>query len=134
MLSNTYTTAGIDDIGEHLLDIKAPLYTAPKQRKEVAVDPKLFDGYVGRYQIDPDFSLTVTREGNHLFVQATGQPRYEVFAESEKDYFFKMVDAQITFETDIHGHATGLVLHQDGDSHGIRIGDGPATPKAPNIH
>jgi len=131
VLSNAYTTAGIDDIGQHLLDIKYPLYAAPKQRKEVAVDPKLFEGYVGRFQIDPDFILTVTQEGNHLFVQATGQPRYEVFAEGEKDYFFKIVDAQITFETDIHGRATGLVLHQDGDSHGTRIDDLPATSKGP---
>ena len=92
---------------------------------------QLFEGYVGRFQIDPDFILTVTQEGNHLFVQATGQPRYEVFAEGEKDYFFKIVDAQITFETDIHGRATGLVLHQDGDSHGTRIDDLPATSKGP---
>ena len=54
------------------------------------------------------------REGNQLFVQATGQPKFELFPESERDYFLKVVDAQITFETDGPGRTTGLVLHQGG--------------------
>ncbi|HKV04107.1 MAG TPA: serine hydrolase [Candidatus Acidoferrales bacterium] len=85
------------------------------ERKEVAVDPKLFDGYVGSYQLAPNFVLTVTREGDRLFVQATGQPKFEVFPEGDREYFYKVVDAQITFVTDSQGHATGLVLHQGGD-------------------
>ncbi len=81
VLSNAETTAGVDDIGRHLLDPQVPLLPAPKQHKETAVDPKLFDGYAGRYELAPTFILTVTREGDHLFVQATGQPKFEVFAE-----------------------------------------------------
>ena len=114
VLSNAETTAGVDDIGMHLLDPKAPLQPPPTQHKELAVDPKLFDGYVGRYELAPTFILAVTREGDHLFVQATGQPKFEVFPESPKDYFLKVVDAQITFETDAAGRATALVLHQNG--------------------
>ncbi len=86
----------------------------PKEHKEVAVDPKLFDGYVGSYQLAPSFILTVTRQGDHLFVQATGQANFEVFAEGERDYFYKVVDAQITFVTNAEGRATGLILHQNG--------------------
>jgi len=71
-LSNTSTTTGVDDIGRHLLDAKFPLSQPPKQHTQVAVDPKRFDGYVGRYELTPTFILTVTREGNQLFVQATG--------------------------------------------------------------
>jgi hypothetical protein len=37
-----------------------------------------------------------------------------VFAEGPKDFFYKAVDAQITFETDDQGRATALVLHQNG--------------------
>jgi hypothetical protein len=58
--------------------------------------------------------LTVTREGDHLFTQATGQPKFEVFPESDKDFFLKVVDAQLTFETDSQGKATDLILHQNG--------------------
>jgi len=92
------------------------------ERKEINVDPKVFGGYVGRYQLAPDFIISVTQEGDHLFVQATGQPKFEVFAESERDYFLKVVDARITFVTDSHGRATELILHQGGlDQHAKRL-------------
>ena len=87
----------------------------PKEHKEVAVDPRILDNYVGSYELAPNFILTVTREGDHLFTQATGQGKVEVFPESDRDFFLKVVDAQITFETDSQGKATGLVLHQGGD-------------------
>jgi CubicO group peptidase (beta-lactamase class C family) len=114
VLSNTFTAAGIDDIGMHLLDPHAPLLPPPKEHKEIAVDPKLFDRYVGQYQLAPNFILTVTREGDMLMTQATGQPKVQIFPESEREFFLKVVDAQITFETDSTGRATGLVLHQNG--------------------
>ena len=114
VLSNAETLAGVDDIGQHLLDSNAPLWQPPKEHKQVAVDPKVFDGYVGQYQLAPEFVLTITRDGTQFFVQATGQPKLEIFPESERDYFLKAVDAQITFETDSQGRATTLVLHQNG--------------------
>lgn len=114
VLSNAETQAGVDDIGQHLLNANAPLWQAPKGHTQIAVDPKIFDGYVGQYQLAPTFIITVTREGSQFFVQATGQPKLEIFAEGERDYFLKVVDAQITFETDNQGKATGLTLHQNG--------------------
>jgi CubicO group peptidase (beta-lactamase class C family) len=93
----------------------------PKEHKEVAIDPKILDNYVGSYELAPNFILTVTREGDHLFTQATGQKKVEVFPESDHDFFLKVVDAQITFETDSQGKATGVVLHQGGDHPARRI-------------
>ncbi|MGO8817000.1 MAG: serine hydrolase [Terriglobia bacterium] len=114
VLSNTSTASGGDDIGMHLLDSHAPLMPAPKEHKEITVDPKVFDGYVGKYQLAPNFILTITREGDQLFAQATGQPKFQIFPESQRDFFLKVVDAQITFETDSSGRATSLTLHQNG--------------------
>jgi CubicO group peptidase (beta-lactamase class C family) len=114
VLSNTFTAAGVDDIGMHLLDSHAPLLPAPKEHKEIIIDAKIFDGYVGQYQLGPNFILTITREGDQLFAQATGQPKVQVFPESPHDFFLKAVDAQITFETDSTGRATNLTLHQNG--------------------
>ncbi|MGA3185819.1 MAG: serine hydrolase [Bryobacteraceae bacterium] len=121
VLANASTAAGVDDIGLHLLDAKAPLLTgaafaSPKERKAIAVDPKLFDKYVGRYQLAPTFTITITRESDHLFAQATGQPKFELFAEGEKEYFLKVVDAQITFEVDASGVVNQIVLHQGGQN------------------
>jgi len=130
VLSNAATTAGVDDIGQHLLNTSAPLYQPPRERKEIAVDSKLFDGYIGRYQLAPDFILTVTREGDHLFTQATGQPKVELFPESNQDYFLKVVDAQITFVIDSNGRGTELILHQGGrDQHAKRIEGEPPPAK-----
>jgi CubicO group peptidase (beta-lactamase class C family) len=114
VLSNTFTASGVDDIGMHLLDSHVPLMPAPKEHKEITVDPKLFDGYVGQYQLAPNFILTITREGDQLFAQATGQPKFQIFSETPRDFFYKVVDAQITFETDANGRATSLTLHQGG--------------------
>jgi CubicO group peptidase (beta-lactamase class C family) len=120
-LSNTSTDVGVDDIARHLLDPSIPLPNPPKEHKEVKVDPRLFDNYVGNYQLAPNFVLTVTKDQDHLFVQATGQPKFEIFPESDRDYFLKEVDAQITFITDGQGRATELVLHQAGrDPHAKR--------------
>ena len=62
----------------------------------------------------PGVHDVVTREGDQLMAQATGQPSFEVFPESETKFFLKVVDAQIDFIVDAAGVATGLVLHQGG--------------------
>jgi serine-type D-Ala-D-Ala carboxypeptidase/endopeptidase len=114
VLSNTFTPAGVDDIGVHLLDSSSPLLPPAKVRQEVKVDPAVLEQYTGSYQLAPTFVITITREGNQLYAQATGQPRFEIFPESPREFFLKVVDAQITFVVDASGRATGLVLHQNG--------------------
>ena len=114
VLSNMSTARGVDDIGLHVLDQSLPLLSPPAKRTEIAVPPDVVERYVGQYQLAPSFSITVTREGNRLFIQATGQPKFEVFASAERQFFLKAVDAQITFEVDADGRATALVLHQNG--------------------
>jgi hypothetical protein len=58
--------------------------------------------------------IDVSREGEHFYVQLTGQQRLELFASSPREFFLKAVDAQITFDVNDQGRATGLVLHQNG--------------------
>jgi serine-type D-Ala-D-Ala carboxypeptidase/endopeptidase len=120
LLSNASTPAGVDDIGRYLLDASAPLATLaapPKEHSQVSVDPKLFEGYIGKYELVPN-----TRDGDRLFGQATDQPKFEMFPKSDRDYFLKVVDAQITFLTDDKGKATELILHQNGrDQRGKRV-------------
>lgn len=113
-LSNTSTETGVDDIGRHLLDASNPLAEPPKTRVAVAVDPAIYDRYVGIYRLAPEFEIAVTREGASLFVQATGQGRHEIFAENDSQFFLKAVNAQITFNVGADGPATGLTLHQHG--------------------
>lgn len=68
---------------------------------------------------EPDWARHAPfKDSGSLFRQATSQPKVEIFPESDKDYFLKVVDAQITFVTDARGRATELILHQEGaDQH-----------------
>jgi hypothetical protein len=133
VLSNAGTQAGPDDIGRHLLDVELPLLgqqAAPKTRTEVTVDPHVLEKYVGRYQLAPSAVITMTRQGSRMFTQLTGQPAFELFAESEKEFFLKVVDAQLTFETDASANAVAVVLHQNGvDQRAPRIAGEPVVPK-----
>jgi hypothetical protein len=124
VLSNASTPSGIDDIGFHLLNPNAPLANPepPQQRTEIRIDPRLLDNYTGRYQVAPNLIFEITRDGDRLFaqgfVQVTGQPialpKFELFAEGEKNFFVRVSDSQIIFETGPEGRATSLILHKAG--------------------
>ncbi|MCC6162072.1 MAG: serine hydrolase [Acidobacteria bacterium] len=80
----------------------------------VRVDPSIYDGYVGSYQLGPNFILTVTRDGDRLLTQATGQSTIEIFPLSETEFFPKVMEARITFVWGPDGKVTHLVLRQNG--------------------
>ncbi len=82
LLKNTFTP--IEWEGYTPYD-KLPPRPPLKEHKEVAIDPKLLDGYVGRYVFSPDIALVITRgEGTHLFVQENDEPKQELVPESSR--------------------------------------------------
>jgi CubicO group peptidase (beta-lactamase class C family) len=86
----------------------------PRPRKVAKVDPKVFDAYAGRYQVQPKVIATLTREGDRLMIELTDQPKFEVFPESENNFFLKVVDATIRFVKDDKGKVTHMIIHQGG--------------------
>lgn len=121
VLSNLSTVAGVDDIGLHLLDPALPLAPPPKAHTEMALDPAIFDRYVGDYELGPHAVLSIRRQGNQFFAQLTGQPQVQIFAESEREFFLRVVDAQLSFEVGSEGQVPALVLHQGGrDQRAVR--------------
>ncbi len=86
----------------------------PALRTEIALDPKVLDRYVGEYELAPGFTVTIVNEGGRLMSLAPGQPKVELFAESETKFFLRDVDAEIEFVADASGRVTGLVLRQGG--------------------
>jgi hypothetical protein len=111
LLSNAADYDANTALGTHLVNAAYPM---PKLRHEVPVDPAVLAAYAGRYELTPTFVLTVRADGARLFVQATGQDELEAFAESETDFFSRVVNAQITFARPEGGAAPSLVLHQNG--------------------
>jgi hypothetical protein len=103
---------GEDTIAEKLEGEEAEKILA--QRQVADVDPKIYEKYVGEYQLAPGFIITVRTKDNRIFTQATGQQEVEIYPRSETEFFLKVVDAQITFVADQSGSVTGLVLHQGG--------------------
>jgi D-alanyl-D-alanine-carboxypeptidase/D-alanyl-D-alanine-endopeptidase len=116
VLSNS--TNDIDDIGLHLLESKYALakYDAPKERKAISVDSKILEAYVGQYAFTPTIAITITRDGGKLYAQVPEQPKIELVAESETEFFVTEVDAQVTFVKDEKGEVTQLILHQNGQN------------------
>ncbi len=86
----------------------------PKDKTAAEVDVKIYDTYAGKYELAPNVVFTVQRQGDRLMVQLTGQPFFEVFPESETKFFYKVVDAQLTFVKDAPGGVKALILHQNG--------------------
>ena len=126
VLSNSLVPIG--DLALHVFDRGSPLMEEPKDRTEISANPKIYEGYVGRYQLAPKFILTVTATDGQLFTQATGQGKVPAFPESETEFFLKIVDAQITFHTDADGRATSLTLHQNGQHVPAKRLEGEAPP------
>ena len=84
---------------------------------EAKVDPAAYAAYVGKYDYGQGQAiLTVTREGDHLYAQLTGQPRFEIFPRSSTEFFWKVVNAQVTFVKDESGKVTKAVHHQGGQT------------------
>ncbi|WP_394747839.1 serine hydrolase [Spongiimicrobium salis] len=116
VLSNS--NESIDDIGLKLLNPALSLKT-PKKKvvpQIVEVSENVLEQYVGRYELTPTFSITVTKEGKKLFLQATGQPKFEVFPSAQNEFFLTVVEASITFNADSEGKIESLTLHQGGQN------------------
>jgi tetratricopeptide (TPR) repeat protein len=84
------------------------------ESKPVTVDPKVYDTYVGEYQVAPNFVVAVFKEGDKLMTQATGQPKIELLPESETTFSLRVVNAKVTFVRDPQGQVTGIVIQQGG--------------------
>ena len=86
--------------------------TEPKPLAQI--DPKIYDKYVGEYEVSPNEVFSVTRDGDHLFIQTPNHGKAPVFLESETDFFLTMAEERIGFLVDGQGSVTGLVLRHGG--------------------
>ncbi len=110
VLSNS--TESVDDIGMNILDSRIPLR---KIKPFVEVSEKVLDEYAGEYELTPNVVFTISRRSDKLFAQLTGQPRVRVFAESDNKFYYKVVDARLTFNRGVNGKIENLTLLQNGE-------------------
>ncbi len=114
VLANT-ANMRLDEFGEQVTRIALGREVKPPEpRKIIHLDPARLKSYTGYFAMTPEFGLTVSVEKDRLMVQATGQDKFPVFPASKTKFFYKVVDAEITFVPDGKGEIHKLILHQDG--------------------
>ena len=84
-----------------------------EDKTAVKVSNPVLDALVGEYGGETGFKCTITRDNDRLFLKTATQPPVELFAESDKKFFAKVLNAEITFEKDDQGDVTELTLQQD---------------------
>jgi CubicO group peptidase (beta-lactamase class C family) len=114
VMANTASDA-IDPTAERLFQKLAGMNTEPlKFEREVIVDDTTMQRYVGKYQLAPTFIFDVNVVDGKLMVGITNQPTLQVFAKSPTTWFYKVVDAELTFQNEQDGKAQQLELFQNG--------------------
>ncbi|HEX3928429.1 MAG TPA: serine hydrolase [Gemmatimonadales bacterium] len=108
-------SGSIDADGVALLE-GGPLVDPPSADPptEIALPGDSLSRLVGHYALNPQFVLDITRQGDTLFVQATGQSRLALSPVSPTEFFLKSVKAELLFQKDSSGTITGVVLRQNG--------------------
>ncbi|GLR17310.1 serine hydrolase [Portibacter lacus] len=82
---------------------------------KVEIDDAMLSSYVGEYEIQPGFILSITKNGSQLSGQATGQGAAEIYPKSETEFYLKVVNAQIVFNKNAAGEVESLTLIQGGN-------------------
>ncbi len=78
------------------------------------VDDAILATYVGEYELQPGFTLTVTKEGNQLMTQATGQPAVAIYPKSENEFYLKVVNVRLLFNKNSADEIESVALFLGG--------------------
>lgn len=88
----------------------------PNERKPAAIDPKTFDIYIGQYELAPDVTYVITREGDKLFGQRTGRPKDELLPLCVDVFYRKGVwRGEKVFERDAQGRVVRLLDRRENN-------------------
>ncbi len=97
-------------------------YEQARPRTEISLDVAHLAPCRGHYQMESGSVIAISREGNQLFMQLSGQPPIPIYPESANAFFLKIVPAQVTFTRNDAGVVDAIVLHQGGFDHpAVRI-------------
>lgn len=101
-------------------DLRANGRQLGRPDRNLRLDAKILDSYVGRYQIDGGPVVSVFRKGDQLMVLSNGAES-GLLAENETTFYVTFFNAQIIFTRDAAGKVTGFRGYRDGDFEGRRL-------------
>jgi len=86
------------------------------RKQPVAIDPKLFEDYVGTYRVAPGFDIEVTTDSERLLADPRGEGKIELLPESPTAFFirFPLAEIRLTFLRDADEAVDALVFSIDG--------------------
>ncbi|MCA9239323.1 MAG: serine hydrolase [Planctomycetales bacterium] len=114
VLTNT-STDEVDQLAGDLIRMLAGADVKPREFEEVLhVPADVMKRYAGRYQFAPGLVLTVSVEGNKLLAGLTGQQTVRVYPRTETEWYYKIVEATLTFQVNPRGRCTAVELFQNG--------------------
>jgi CubicO group peptidase (beta-lactamase class C family) len=92
-----------------------------KIKNTVVVANNVLQKYTGKYQLAPNFTLTISREENRMYGQGTGQEKLEIFPETQNKFFLKIAPIEIEFIENDKGEVTKAILYQNGTHEAKKI-------------
>lgn len=92
--------------------------------KEIIIDENILQSYIGKYELAPEFVITISKDGSQMKAQATGQSEFEIYPKSENVFYLKVVEAQVTFNISEDGKVVSMTLLQGGqETTGLKLKD-----------
>ena len=85
----------------------------PQKVVSAAVNPTVYDAYVGKYETSVGL-IHVSKQANTLLFQLSGQSPIELYPKSATEFYAKDVDTEITFVLPAEGKIGELNLRQKG--------------------
>ncbi|WP_182870640.1 serine hydrolase [Rhodopirellula sp. JC639] len=114
LLTNT-ATMEVDRLAEDMIRMLAGAPVEPRTfQSTVEVPVEKMKRCEGRYQLAPGAVFDVNVVNDRLMVQLTGQPALQVFPKSETEWFYKVVQATLTFKDESEGQFDSVELFQNG--------------------
>ena len=84
-----------------------------KEHRKVTLTPAQLQRFVGRYGVSSDEVLSVTLENGRLFAQENDEPKQELQADGQQDFYSTTSSDEISFAGPDDGTAQVLVVHLD---------------------
>lgn len=101
----------------------------PTAHEIVTVDSARLDEYLGRFQVNPDRVLTVTKDTGKLYGEATEAPRVELLPVSDTSFIRRDQTTRYTFVKDAAGKVGSInIQFPGGESRAGRISDDTLIP------
>ena len=100
-IGNAFLTGGLSQLKSDNFDV-------------VSLDKNKLQRLTGDYKLAPGMIMEVTREKQQLFIQLAGQAKHPVYAKSDFEFVYRVVEAKVSFKLGDDNKAESLMLYQGG--------------------